>query len=81
MKEVVPFYEAWRISVLGTDINRSALVCAKEAVYGEKHIGHLPKEYLGKYFKVRGSTYILDTNVRDVARFEYHNLANDPFIH
>jgi len=81
MKEVVPSYEAWRISVLGTDINRNALVCAKEAVYGEKHIGHLPNEYLGRYFKIRGSTYILNTNVRELARFEYHNLAKDPFLH
>jgi chemotaxis protein methyltransferase CheR len=81
MMEVLPSYEEWRISILGTDINRNALVCANEAVYGEKHIGHLPKTYLGKYFKVRGTTYILNTNVRELARFEYHNLAKDPFIH
>jgi chemotaxis protein methyltransferase CheR len=81
MMEVVPSYEEWRISILGTDINRNALACAKEAVYGEKHIGHLPKEYLGKYFKVRGTAYVLNTNARELARFEYHNLAKDPFMH
>jgi chemotaxis protein methyltransferase CheR len=77
---VVPSSENWHISILGTDINRNVLACAKEATYGEKHIGHLPKEYLAKYFKVRGPTYILNTNVRECARFEYHNLAKDPFI-
>jgi chemotaxis protein methyltransferase CheR len=41
----------------------------------------LPKEYVAKYFKVRGTTYILNTNVRELAQFEYHNLAKDPFIH
>ncbi len=81
MMEVVPSYQDWRISILGTDINRNALACAKEAVYGEKHVGHLPKEYLGKYFKARGSTYLLDTNVIEMVRFEYHNLVKDSFMH
>jgi len=81
LMEVVPSYQNWHISILGTDINRNVLACAKEATYGEKHIGHLPKEYVAKYFTVRGTTYILNTNVRELARFEYHNLAKDPFIH
>src|SRR4030042_721139 len=81
MMEVVPSYEEWSISILGTDINRNALACAKEAIYGQRNIGHLPEEYLGKYFTARGSTYILKANVREWVQFEYHNLAKDPFIH
>ena len=79
--EVIPSYEDWDISILGTDINRNVLVCAKEAIYGERDISHLPSEYLNKYFKVRGSNYILDDSVRKFVDFEYHNLAKDPFIH
>jgi len=81
MMEVLPFYEEWSISILGTDINRNGLACAKEAIYGEKDIGHLPKEYLDKYFKIRGSTYHLNSDVRKLVQFEYHNLVKDPFIH
>ena len=81
MMEVVPSYKEWSIPILGTDINRNGLTSAKEAIYGQKNIGHLPKEYLDKYFKVRGSTYILEANVRELVQFEYHNLAKDPFIH
>src|SRR3989304_2613910 len=80
MMEVVPSYQEWRISILGTDINRNGLACAKEAIYGEKHIAHLPKEYLGKYFKAGGSTYRLHAKVQELTQFEYHNLAKDPFI-
>jgi len=80
MMEVVPSYEEWSISILGTDINRKGLACAKEAIYGQRNIGHLPEEYLGKYFTARGSTYILKANVREWVQFEYHNLAKDPFI-
>ncbi len=81
MMEVLPSYEGWRISILGTDINRSGLARAREAVYRGKDIAHLPKEYLAKYFKVRGPAYTLNPNVRALACFEYHNLAQDPFIH
>ena len=81
MMEVVPSYDQWDISILGTDINRNGLGCAKEAIYGEKHIGHLPKEYLGKYFKAGGPPYLLNASVRESVQFEYHNLAKDPFLH
>jgi len=81
IKEVLPSDEKWSISILGTDINRNGLACAKEGAYGEKDIAHLPKEYLNKYFRVEGSTYLLDTEVKRLARFFYHNLVTDPFVH
>ncbi len=80
MMEVLPSYKEWRISILGTDINRNGLACAKEAQYGEKDIGHLPKEYLDKYFKIYGSTYLLHAEVKELVQFEYHNLVKDPCI-
>ena len=81
MMEVLPSHEGWRVSILGTDINRSGLARAKEAIYREKDIAHLPKEYLAKYFNVRGPAYALNPDVKALACFEYHNLAQDPFIH
>ena len=79
MMEVLPSHQDWRISILGTDINRNGLGCAKKAIYGEKDIGYLPKKYLDKYFKIQGSTYALRSEVRELVQFEYHNLAKDPF--
>jgi chemotaxis protein methyltransferase CheR len=79
--EVLSSYKEWHISILGTDINRNGLACAKEAIYGEKDVAHLPKEYLDKYFKTRGSTYLLNSEVREIVQFGYHNLVKDPFIH
>jgi chemotaxis protein methyltransferase CheR len=79
--EAVPSSGGWRIAILGTDINRKGLACAKEAVYGEKSIGYLPKEYVERYFNVRGSTYVLNAEAREVVQFEYHNLARDPLLH
>jgi chemotaxis protein methyltransferase CheR len=79
--EVLPSYSEWNISILGTDINRTGLACSEEAIYTQKDIGHLDKEYLDKYFNVRGSTYVLKEDAKALVRFEYHNLAKDPFMH
>jgi chemotaxis protein methyltransferase CheR len=79
--EVVPSYKDWNISILGTDVNRNGLARAKEGIYNKKSIGHLPEEYLCKYFTTRGATYILDPKVKELVQFEYHNLVKDPLIH
>jgi len=78
--ETLLSYGEWNISILGTDINRNGLACSEEAIYIQKDIGHLEKEYLDKYFDIRGSTYVLKEDVKALVRFEYHNLAKDPFM-
>jgi len=81
IKELLPLDSDWTISILGTDINRNGLACAKEAAYGQKDIAHLPEEYLDKYFKVEGCTYLLKSETRGLVQFHYHNLVKDPFVH
>jgi chemotaxis protein methyltransferase CheR len=78
--ETLLSYSEWKISILGTDINRNGLACSEEAIYTQKDIGHLEKEYLDKYFNIRGSTYVLKEDVKALVRFEYHNLAKDSFM-
>ena len=79
--ETVPAQDRWTLSILGTDINRNGLTFAKEAIYNEKSIAYLPKEYLSKYFRVQGSNYALSPRVRKMVRFEHHNLVRDPYLH
>ena len=81
IKEALPSYEEWTISILGTDINRNGLTCAKKATYGEKDIARLPMEYLNKYFNNEDSTYALKSDVKGWVQFHYHNLVKDPFAH
>jgi chemotaxis protein methyltransferase CheR len=75
--EVLPSYKDWNLSILGTDIHRDGLACAKQGVYCERDISFLPKAYLEKYFKVQGTTYLLHPEVRGLVQFEYHNLVKD----
>ncbi len=81
IKEALPSYEPWTVSILGTDINRYGLTCAKKAAYGEKDIARLPRQYLNKYFDNGDSTYTLKDDVKGLVQFQYHNLVNDPFAH
>ncbi len=78
--ETVLSYKEWSISILGTDINRNGLARAKEAIYSQKAIAHVPKEYLDKYFVIQGTTYTLKPNVKELVQFEYHNLVKDALI-
>lgn len=79
IKEAVPVYENWDISILGTDINRQALFYAQESVYNEHDMGHISEEFRDKYFVKEGADYILSDSVKKMVKFEYHNLAKDPF--
>ena len=77
--ELLPSYKEWDISILGTDVNRISLQSARDGVYNKKDIRHLPQEYLDKYFEQSGKDYILHEDVKKLVRFEYHNLAQDPY--
>ena len=77
IREALPDYKSWQISILATDINRNALSFAKEAIYKDKDIAHLPEGYLERYFKKDGKNYILSEEVKGLVNFTYHNLAKD----
>lgn len=76
---ILPDYKDWNISILGTDINRNALIQAKEAIYGRREVSNLPAEYLDEYFEKMAGRFILRRDVKEMVRFEYHNLVKDPF--
>ncbi|MFQ5680459.1 MAG: CheR family methyltransferase [Candidatus Omnitrophota bacterium] len=79
--ETLPYYQDWDISILATDINRKILSLARQAVYGKKDIGHMPGDYLHKYFTGTNSgAFTLKDEVKKMVRFDYCNLSRDPFI-
>jgi chemotaxis protein methyltransferase CheR len=79
MLEALPSCQEWSLSIFGSDINRNGLAWARRGIYSEKNISNLPKEYLNRYFKVQGSSYLLHPEIKEMVQFEYHNLAKGPF--
>jgi chemotaxis protein methyltransferase CheR len=77
--ETLPCAGSWDISLLATDVNRDHLKRAREAVYGERAVRAVPTAWLEKYFEKRDGRYHLRNEVKRLVRFEYHNLAPDPY--
>lgn len=77
--EALPDYQSWQMSILATDINRKAISFAQKAVYPEKSIHNLPEGYLERYFKQDGKNHILNSEVKGLVNFTYHNLAKRPY--
>lgn len=77
--EVLPEFQSWDVSILGTDVDRHALQRAREAVYTHRDVEQMPPEYVSKYFTKREGRYHLREDVKRLVRFEDHNLAKDSF--
>lgn len=78
--ETLPDWRKWDVSILGTDINRQALVFAREGVYSSRDVAELRPDYLERYFKKSGPHFIVNEDVKRLVRFQDHNLARDPFF-
>jgi chemotaxis protein methyltransferase CheR len=75
VKELLPDYENWDISILATDINRTSIAKAEKGIYGQKSVKHIPEDYLENYFKESKGRYHLCKKIKDMVTFEYHNLS------
>jgi chemotaxis protein methyltransferase CheR len=67
------------IEIVGIDINSSALAHAKEAIYTQRHIEHLPEMLLHKYFERKENHFHLKSSVTSKVTFEQKNIFNDDF--
>ncbi len=68
----------WKTEILGTDIASDILEQAKSAVYSQFEVQRgLPLLTLLKYFTQDDTKWVLQDDVRKMARFDYFNLMDD----
>lgn len=80
VRQVIPDWQNWRISILGTDINARSLRKAMRGVYGEWSFRDVPPGFRERYFEVTDDgRYSVRPEVRDGVRFAQMNLAQDGF--
>lgn len=79
LREKLPDFSTWSVSILATDINQKSLQASKKGIYGERSVNYVPCDWLGKYFQKDGKKFQLSTEIKNMVDFEYHNLASDPF--
>lgn len=68
-------------TVIGTDLDRTALATAKRAEYPIRQLEQIPKYDQMRYVEVSGEKFTMKPNVRDIVRLQYLNLFEDPPIH
>lgn len=79
LKESLPCFDQQDLSIVATDINRQALKAAGVGVYGSRSVQHVPEHLMGRFFSGKGQKYWLEGEIKQMVRFESHNLATDPY--
>jgi chemotaxis protein methyltransferase CheR len=74
LEHLKPKYPDLRVEIVGTDINTSVLDMARKGEYNQYAIRSTPELYLKKYFDYHNGLYLLHDEVKELVRFEHHNL-------
>lgn len=69
----------WNWSILATDVDEEALAGARLGLYGDRAVGQVPPEMLGRYFNRRGKLFELSAEIRSRIHYMPLNLAHPPF--
>ncbi|MBN2738254.1 MAG: protein-glutamate O-methyltransferase CheR [Spirochaetales bacterium] len=72
MKEHLP--SDVEIQILGSDLSLSSLMVAKEGYYPVARCKDIPEAYLKKYFSEKREGYQIKPEIRELIKFDYHNL-------
>jgi len=65
-------------TVYATDISNEIIAKAKDGVYNEYTMRHLPRKYVDSYFKKEGKECRLTENVKSRVKISYFNLVDYP---
>ncbi len=77
--ETIDNPSSWNIEILGTDIDKKALIQAKEGVYKQKSLKLTEGKYIDKYFNKMGNKFKITNEVKELVSFDYFNLAEEFF--
>ncbi len=80
LDRLIPDYEKWNVTILGTDINPESLRKAAQGVYGEWSFRDTPAWIRTRHFKQRGNAHFeIQPRIRQRVTFSYLNLAEDAY--
>jgi chemotaxis protein methyltransferase CheR len=65
------------LEIVASDISLKSLMIAKEGYYPETRVQGVPQHLLDKYFTKRNGGYQVSEQLKQVIRFDYHNLKHD----
>ncbi len=68
-----------QIHVQATDIDQAAIDKAKQGIYVQRAVQHVPAHLLRTYFEHETGSYVLSEKIKSRVTFDRHNLLADPF--
>jgi chemotaxis protein methyltransferase CheR len=76
LEHLKPLYPGLNIEIVGTDINTAVLDLARSGEYNQYSIRSMPELYVNKYFEQKNGMFRIKPEVKDMVRFEHHNLMD-----
>ncbi len=74
-----PTFSRWANKILGTDISKDILEIAKKAEYSQFEVQRgLPIQLLMNYFVQEGERWLLNSDIKNMVRYEPFNLLDNP---
>ncbi|MDY7031872.1 MAG: CheR family methyltransferase [Thermodesulfobacteriota bacterium] len=74
IKETLNGLDLEDIDIIASDIDKRALIMAKEAIYKERRMRNMSKSLIQRYFTYMNGLYHLINDVKETVKFEYFNL-------
>ncbi len=68
---------SWQCEIIASDISFNSLIKAKEGFYHSSKVGGIPPVLLKKYTVPVGDGYQIIEDLKNMIRFDYHNLKYD----
>ena len=78
-REMADQLRGWRVTILGTDINRLSLARARQGNFERWAFRSTPEDVLGNCFLRQGERWSILPEYREGFSFQYHNLVEHPF--
>lgn len=77
LKELIPDFDYWNLTILGVDINRESLAQGQKAFYNTWSFRQVEEDIKTRYFKNSAGYYQLDDDIRKLVKFHQVNLVRD----
>ncbi len=75
--EILKDSYSWNIDILASDISLKSLMVARKGFYTKERVESVDKRILDKYFEPVDNGFQVKNMVKDLIRFDYHNLKFD----
>ncbi len=79
LTETLPDIETWKITIIGTDINRNFLHKARNGRYTQWSFRDTPESLKKKYFTQIGKEFEVIPEIKKMVSFSYLNLAEEKY--